>query len=582
MDAYAIFEGGGAKGLAHVGALAAAEEREIAFKGVAGASAGAIVAALIAGGYRSIDMFDPTSPSDADKIYGADLRRLLKSWKEWGEYENLFKALAELNKKFSWKKALWLLWKYNSIRLDLKLQRGIFSTAHIEAYLDELLEKKLLELNPDLKSDPTFATQRTGVQLRVRFDHLPVPLKIVATDVTNNRMIVFSQQNTSDYPVAKAVGASICLPLVFQPHLLEDHGEHRQSILAVDGGLLSNFPAWLFDEERKNDGPHMPTFGFRLVQKPSPKKLDEMFGLIKGLLTAVLEGDPLLETREIENLHEVPLNVSVSTLDFNLSPDQKLSLFNEGLESARKHFDRPGFPREPQLATATLELIIQTLRDELQLGGDPLIRANIVCMTTRGTLRVTYSCFMQSDDDTDDRLEFRIGEGACGRCWVTKEPNLCDLVQARSEFRGKWKMDKYQQALVRTDLASLAAYPILNDRGDRLGILNIDSPDRELLSVLRDERAHLVLEEGARGLVDLLQPHRSAAARPDIRMKADKTREVWTQVADQPSMYRRTRLDEPGESAPEVMPLSPRILAMRQELQSLISAANNGRSRARN
>jgi NTE family protein len=46
---FAIFEGGGAKGLAHVGALKAAESRNLEFIGVAGASAGAIIAALVAG-----------------------------------------------------------------------------------------------------------------------------------------------------------------------------------------------------------------------------------------------------------------------------------------------------------------------------------------------------------------------------------------------------------------------------------------------------------------------------------------------------------------------------------------------------
>ena len=36
---YAIFEGGGAKGIAHLGAVAAVEQLELVFAGVAGASA---------------------------------------------------------------------------------------------------------------------------------------------------------------------------------------------------------------------------------------------------------------------------------------------------------------------------------------------------------------------------------------------------------------------------------------------------------------------------------------------------------------------------------------------------------------
>jgi len=45
---FAIFEGGGAKGIAHVGAYAAADELEFEFVGVAGASAGVEIAFYVA------------------------------------------------------------------------------------------------------------------------------------------------------------------------------------------------------------------------------------------------------------------------------------------------------------------------------------------------------------------------------------------------------------------------------------------------------------------------------------------------------------------------------------------------------
>ena len=48
-----VFEGGGAKGAAFVGALEAMEKHDLWFQRVAGTSAGSIVAALIAAGYRA-------------------------------------------------------------------------------------------------------------------------------------------------------------------------------------------------------------------------------------------------------------------------------------------------------------------------------------------------------------------------------------------------------------------------------------------------------------------------------------------------------------------------------------------------
>lgn len=55
-----VFEGGGAKGVLYVGALEAMAERNLWFSAVAGSSAGAITAALIASG-----MGPPRSGVDA-------------------------------------------------------------------------------------------------------------------------------------------------------------------------------------------------------------------------------------------------------------------------------------------------------------------------------------------------------------------------------------------------------------------------------------------------------------------------------------------------------------------------------------
>jgi NTE family protein len=43
----------------------------------------------------------------------------------------------------------------------------------------------------------------------------------------------------------------------------------NQLIYIVDGGLLSNFPLWLFDHEevKKTEGKQVPTLGFQLVGK---------------------------------------------------------------------------------------------------------------------------------------------------------------------------------------------------------------------------------------------------------------------------------------------------------------------------
>ncbi|WP_246792825.1 patatin-like phospholipase family protein [Burkholderia perseverans] len=55
------FQGGGAKGIVHIGALMAVEELKLPIEAVAGTSAGAMVAVLIAAGYTSQELLDPAA-----------------------------------------------------------------------------------------------------------------------------------------------------------------------------------------------------------------------------------------------------------------------------------------------------------------------------------------------------------------------------------------------------------------------------------------------------------------------------------------------------------------------------------------
>lgn len=67
-----VFAGGGVKGIGHVGAVCALEARGYEFDRVAGSSAGAIVAALLAAGYRGIEMKDRMESIDYTKFAQKD------------------------------------------------------------------------------------------------------------------------------------------------------------------------------------------------------------------------------------------------------------------------------------------------------------------------------------------------------------------------------------------------------------------------------------------------------------------------------------------------------------------------------
>ena len=64
--AFVVFEGGGAKGISHVGAIQAIEQSgKFELQGCAGTSAGSIVAALVAAGFRSEELFNYDRETDA-------------------------------------------------------------------------------------------------------------------------------------------------------------------------------------------------------------------------------------------------------------------------------------------------------------------------------------------------------------------------------------------------------------------------------------------------------------------------------------------------------------------------------------
>ncbi len=100
-------------------------------------------------------------------------------------------------------------------------------------------------------------------------------LKVIATDITRREMLVLpdalgeyrapgSEQpiDAASYRVADAVRMSMSIPYFFEPVTLVHHETGIESTI-VDGGVLSNFPVWIFDVEDRD--PQRPTFGFKLV-----------------------------------------------------------------------------------------------------------------------------------------------------------------------------------------------------------------------------------------------------------------------------------------------------------------------------
>lgn len=276
---YAIFEGGGAKGIAHLGAVAAIEQLQIGVAGVAGASAGAFVAALLAAGYRSHELLDPATPTSnllsAQNLGPLDLLDTRK-WRRFNAMLHSTGWLAGAALLAGAPGAFCVRPVATATLAMLGHGLGHFSTEAVRDFVNDRVRERLGDL---------WANSGKGGEVPdpVCFEHLDYetfeqlrPLKIIATDVLQMRPVLFDRIRTPKVPIGDAVAASIAIPVVFQPVTVRGLPENFGKALFVDGGLVSNLPFWVFGEEkmaveRANPGdPPVPIVAFTLKDEAPP------------------------------------------------------------------------------------------------------------------------------------------------------------------------------------------------------------------------------------------------------------------------------------------------------------------------
>jgi predicted acylesterase/phospholipase RssA len=91
LPAFAIFEGGGAKGIGHVAGLAALEVNDFELIGVAGSSAGSIIAALVSVGYTADELFDERQPLNNVLTRNGESPLTLFDKREWESLQTAVK-----------------------------------------------------------------------------------------------------------------------------------------------------------------------------------------------------------------------------------------------------------------------------------------------------------------------------------------------------------------------------------------------------------------------------------------------------------------------------------------------------------
>jgi NTE family protein len=182
-----VLSGGGATGLAHVGVIRVLDSLGIRPDLVVGSSMGAVVGAMYASGYGGRALDSLVSAIPLDQLFGAR--------------PELPPALA------GWPHLVALRFGSGTIQPELPFVK--------ERELNIMLSAWLLEGNLQAAGD---------------FDSLPIPLRVVATDLEHHRPMVLSGGD-----LARAVRASIAIPLLFRP-------VRANGLWLADGSLTANLP----------------------------------------------------------------------------------------------------------------------------------------------------------------------------------------------------------------------------------------------------------------------------------------------------------------------------------------------------
>lgn len=297
-----VLAGGGVKGIGHIGAICALEKQGYRFHKLAGSSAGAIVASLLAAGY-----------------HGDELKKLMQDLDyEKFRQEDCLDHFGTIGKAF-----------------HVLLDYGIYRTSYLEAWLQELLEQKHICCFGDVKNaDGSYC------------------LQVTSSDITEQRVLVFPQDlarfsiDVDSFPIARAVRMSMSIPFFYVPEKLKD-AQGRIHYM-VDGGMLSNYPIWILDDGTSI--PRIPTFGLKFINDEDKRNsvyapCDTFFTYVEAILSTLLDaGDNFHISRSKGDYARsilIPSTIqrkgekkNISTTDFDITKEESLALFENGYQAA--------------------------------------------------------------------------------------------------------------------------------------------------------------------------------------------------------------------------------------------------------
>ena len=320
-----VFEGGGVKGIAYLGAIEVLNQKGImeGITRVGGTSAGAINAILVGLNF--------TPEETREILFALDFNKFMDD--DWG----VVRDTERLIEQYGWYK-------------------GDF----FREWIGKLIHAKTGN------SESTFADIEALKETR-KFKSL----YFMGTNLSTKFSEVFSVEHTPRICIADAVRISMSIPLSFAAK------RSPRGDVYVDGGVLDNYPIKVFDREKYVSPDHSivpnyyaminadlvgqerpvaryvynkETLGFRLDSKeeiavfrdhaePPHEKIDNFFDYAWSLVSTIMEAQQNAHLHSDDWHRTIYIDtLGVKTTEFDLSDEKKKALVQSGKEGAEAYF----------------------------------------------------------------------------------------------------------------------------------------------------------------------------------------------------------------------------------------------------
>lgn len=298
--------------------------------------------------------------------------------------------------------------------------------------------------------------------------------------------------------IARAVRASSGYPVFFRPVELP---ELQHASWFIDGGVISNFPAWVFSRQfrekmhaneryrglayrpwvhiglrlvekdvRDESGEDLPLYDHaqlknpnifakalgRLMMGQARNRLEDLIS--EGMARSVIIAQPFGESGGPENL-----------FDFDSINERRVrNMFEAGAVYAKRELEKLSFDvtceDHVNLVLSSLVQRTKAILDPEGTQADLRIRANVF-FPKKGRLELAFKANM--DGDTDVGMSFSApNQGLTGFCYLFRQPLICNLEKIADYVNNAgetlFNMTLEQQAIVDRGRTWLASAPIFD------------------------------------------------------------------------------------------------------------------------